>query len=125
MFLGRSEVLIRLILICVLAGGAFSAGGCGVRDARTGELLPQGDQRFAYATVKQQAERLRVGMTRTEVSILLGSPAFRDGDDWIYRDDRDGLIVPAEAMRLKFSQRRYVSHHFEPIVLGERVPLPQ
>jgi len=109
----------RLVSACILVLISICMINCVERDPQTGEVIPQGDQRFPYATVKERAERLAPGMSRTQVMILLGSPARRDGDDWVYRDDRDGILIPAEAMRVTFDRGRYVSHKTEPIILGQ------
>lgn len=96
---------------------------CVQRDPRTGRTLPAGDQRYTYQDVKGRASELVPGMSRRDVLVLLGSPAHRAGDDWVYLPERSGLLLPADAMRVRFQRGRYTEHQFEPIILGERLPL--
>lgn len=71
---------------------------------------PAGGQAFDFARIKQLAQQLRPGMSRSAVMLLLGSPAVKESDQWIYHDGPAGLL-PVEGLVVEFEGRRYVSHH--------------
>lgn len=112
---------ISLVMIATLAGGALQLG-CATDGSITNE---QGDleyqQKYDMEYVQEHAAELQPGMSKAEVLILLGSPAEQQPAKWIYRPKRSALIVPAEALVVRFDQGRYVSHRTEAIVLGERL----
>jgi hypothetical protein len=60
-------------------------------------------------------------MSKAEVLLQLGSPAARGADYWEYYPSRSGLLVPAEALRVRFRGDRYVGKSSVPIVLGEEL----
>jgi hypothetical protein len=93
---------------------------CVTENAATGENIPRGKQRYEFAKVEQAAEHVRVGMTRTEVLILLGSAAETEeqGAVWIWLPERYGVLVPARALQVRFRDGRVVEHGYRPIVLG-------
>lgn len=87
------------------------------------EGAPPG-QRYELDEVKRRLEELGPGMSRTEVLLTLGSPAKREGGDYLYLPSRPGLILPADAVRVHFENGRYVEWRWQPIILGERVDTP-
>ena len=97
---------------------------CTQHDPITGDVIPQGNQRYTFSEVKRRTANLIPGMSRRDVLIRLGSPAHRAGDDWVYLPERPGVILPAEALRVRFERGRYTNHAYEPIILGERLPMP-
>lgn len=120
--------MMRRLILPAIAGLCASlciAPGCeSTEEVTTGEAQAESSQKYDYTYVKEQAGRLEPGMSKAEVLIVLGSPAVRDPARWVYRPKRSGLIVPAEAMVVRFEQGRYVSHSFQPIVLGEQLGDP-
>ncbi len=99
---------------------ALALPACVTENAATGENIPRGKQRYEFAKVERAAEYLRVGMTRTEVLILLGSAAEtgEQGDVWVWLPERYGVLVPARALQVRFRDGRVVEHGYRPIVLG-------
>jgi hypothetical protein len=55
----------------VLAAAALA--GCVTQDADSGEYVPRGNQRFELSKVEMAAEKLRDGMTKAQVLLLLDS----------------------------------------------------
>ena len=111
-------VLVRLLVVGLL----WCTAGCTGDQAVTAEQAQAtASQKYDFEYVKRQAKQLEAGLSKAEVLILLGSPAQREAARWIYLPSRSGLIVPAEAMVVRFVGGRYDSHSFEPIVLGERL----
>ncbi len=109
------------LLILVLSLSAVFAGCTTRRDVQTGQVLPANDQRYDFEQVTERAAYLQPGMSKGQVLILLGSPARRDNDLWVYVPERPALLIPAAAMNVRFQSNRYVEHNFSPIVLGERI----
>ena len=105
----------------VLAAAAL--GGCVTQDAKTGEYVPRGNQRYEFSRVEEAAEGLKDGMSKQQVLLLLGSAAEMDdnGDTWIYLPERYGILIPARALQLEFKEGRLVSHGYRPIVLGAKL----
>ncbi len=101
---------------------ALLASACVNTDPNTGEAMPRGSQRYEFSEVKRNAEDLKVGMTKMQVLFLLGSPAEQSGkkDVWVYLPERYGILVPAQALRLKFRDQILEEFGFRPIILGER-----
>lgn len=97
--------------------------GCVMSDAETGKPIPRGDQKFPFDVVQRNAEKLRNGMSKMDVHLLLGSPAEKDEADnlWIYLPERYGVLVPARALRLEFRERELIDFGYRPIVLGTRL----
>ena len=95
--------------------------GCVNVDPETGKTIPQGNQRYEFATVERRAEQLQVGMTRSDVVMLLGTPAERsdDGAIWIYLPERPAVLVPSRALRLEFEGGVLKTHAYTTIVLGK------
>lgn len=101
---------------------SLAAVGCAADEALTADQAQAtASQKYDFEYVKRQSSQLEPGMSKAEVLILLGSPAQREAAKWVYLPTRSGLLVPAEAMVVRFIEGRYDSHRFEPIVLGERV----
>ena len=112
----RRSPLALLLLLALLPG-------CVTENLTTGEMVPRGNQRYPFERVEKAAERLVVGMTKTEVLLLLGSPAEKDEKDeiWVYLPERYGILIPAQALRLEFRDRVLTEHGYRPIVLGARL----
>jgi outer membrane protein assembly factor BamE (lipoprotein component of BamABCDE complex) len=108
-------------LAFVLAAAAL--GGCVTQDAKTGEYIPRGNQRYEFSKVEEAAENLRDGMSKAQVLMLLGSPAEKDddGDTWIYLPERYAILIPARALQLEFKDGVLASHGYRPIVLGAKL----
>jgi outer membrane protein assembly factor BamE (lipoprotein component of BamABCDE complex) len=96
---------------------------CVTENLTTGEVVPRGDQKLPFEKVEANAEKLREGMSPTQVMMLLGSPAEKSDNDtvWIYLPERYAILVPARALRLEFKDRVLVDHGYRPIVLGARL----
>jgi len=115
----------ELVAALILALGMCAVAGCDTTEEVTVEQAQaESAQKYDYKYVKDQAERLEPGMSKAEVLIALGSPAVREPARWVYRPKRSGVVVPAEAMVVRFDRGRYVSHTFQPIVLGEQLGDP-
>ena len=110
----------RLLGLLLLLG---ISSGCVTENATTGEKIPRGDQKYPFEKVEKAAGELTVGMTKTQVLLLLGSPAemSREGDVWIYLPERYGILIPARALRLEFQTNDLAEYGFQPIVLGARL----
>lgn len=100
---------------------AVALAGCVNVDPQTGKTIPRGDQKNEYAYVKERAAQLRVGMTKMEVTILLGSPAqtSHDGDVWDYVPERPAVLMPAQGLRLVFLDGCLKTNEFTAIVFGK------
>lgn len=103
-----------LALACTLAG-------CVTENLTTGEVVPRGDQRYPFERVEKAAEGLHVGMPKTQVLLMLGSPAEMDehGNVWIYLPERFGFVVPARALRLDFQDGSLLEYGYRTILLGK------
>ena len=97
--------------------------GCVETDVETGKMTAVSDQLLEYDQVKERLDKLKQGMVMHEVLFLLGSPAKRSGNEWIYLPNRPSWVIPGEAIHIKFHRNVYVSHKFVPIVLGEEIDL--
>lgn len=97
--------------------------GCVSQDPATGDPAPPEGQRYTLKEIEDRLDRLRPGLSRTEVLLILGSPADRTEDAWVYRPARSGIFVPARALVVRFESRRYVGYDYQPIVFGGRVGL--
>lgn len=84
---------------------------------------PPPGQRYDIGEVINRAKELAPGMTSYNVLLRLGSPAMREGDHWIYLPSDPGLLIPQQAMVVKFEGQRYVSHKVQAVVAGERIIL--
>jgi hypothetical protein len=100
---------------------ALLLAGCVNVDPVSGKTIPQGNQRYEFATVERRAEQLQVGMTRSDVMMLLGTPAEQsdDGVIWIYLPERPAVLVPSRALRLEFEGGILKAHAYTTIVLGK------
>ena len=111
----------RRLLAVFFALGLSAA--CVTEDTTTGELVPRGEQKYTFERVEKAAERLAVGMTKTEAVLLLGSPAEKSesGDVWVYLPERYGILIPTKALRLEFREQVLAEYGFQAIVLGARL----
>lgn len=102
-----------LVLAALLAG-------CVTENAATGEPIPRGNQRYPFAQVQEAAERLAVGMSRSDVLLLLGSAAKLEdgGDTWVWLPERHAILVPARALQVRFEAGRVKDFGYRPIVFG-------
>ena len=112
----RSRLYLALIAATLL-------GSCVTVDAKTGEAIPRGDQKYEFSQVEKKAEGLKEGLTRSQVLLMLGSPAEQDdgGNIWVYLPERPGVLIPARALRLEFKNGRLVDHGYRSIILGQRL----
>ncbi|MHC5023345.1 MAG: hypothetical protein ACYTGG_05470 [Planctomycetota bacterium] len=87
---------------------------------------PEGNpqQKYEYKEVKRLSKQLRSGMTQLDVMILLGSPADRQPDRWIYLPSKPTFLLPTEGLEVRFQRGMYLSHKTTPIVFGERITDP-
>lgn len=110
----------RLVLLLLLLG---ISGACVTENATTGEAVPRGNQKYPFERVEKAAEDLALGMSKTQVLLVLGSPAemSEKGDVWIYLPERYGILIPARALRLEFHANGLAEYGFQPIVLGARL----
>lgn len=99
------------------------AASCVTENRTTGEPIPRGNQKYAFHKVEKDAENLRLGMSKMEVMLMLGSPAEQDesGNVWVYLPERHGVLLPARALRLEFREHVLAEFDFRPIVLGARI----
>jgi len=106
---------------CLLALAGSAA--CVTENAVTGEPVPRGNQRYPFEKVQKNAEELKLGMSKSQVQMLLGSPAEKDENDsiWIYLPERYAILIPARALRLEFGPQGLVEHGYRPIVLGAQL----
>ncbi|MEM1447992.1 MAG: outer membrane protein assembly factor BamE [Planctomycetota bacterium] len=97
--------------------------GCVTVDAKTGEVVPRGDQRYEFERVKKYAENLEIGMTKLQVLATVGSPAEKSqrGDQWVYLPERPAVLVPSRALRLEFENDRLAQFGYHSIVLGQQL----
>lgn len=113
----------RLLARALLLACAFATAGCVTENLTTGEVVPRGEQKFPFEKVEKYAEKLQLGMSKTQVMVLLGSPAEQDqkGDVWVYLPERYAVVIPARALRVEFRDRLLVEFGYRPIVLGAQL----
>ena len=102
---------------------ALGAVACVNVDPNTGETIPRGDQKYEYSKVTESAKKLRKGMSKLDVLLLLGSAAEQSdsGDTWIYLPERPAVLVPASALKLEFGLEGLADWGYHPIILGLRM----
>jgi len=102
---------------------ALVAAGCVSTNTETGQPIPRGDQKFPFEQVEKAAEKLKVGMSKYDVLLQLGSPAEKDEANglWVYLPERYGILIPARALRLEFKDNVLQDFGYRPIVLGARL----
>lgn len=102
---------------------AWAPMACVTRNVTTGEAVPRGDQRYPFERVQEAAKGLHVGMPKTQVLLMLGSPAEMDehGNVWVYLPERYGVLVPARALRLDFEDGTLSEFGYRPILLGTQL----
>jgi outer membrane protein assembly factor BamE (lipoprotein component of BamABCDE complex) len=118
-----SHVSIHAFVLLVALTAISGSTACVTQKADTGEMVPRGDQRYEWSKVKELAKQLKDGMTKTQVMMLMGSPAEVDETDnqWIYLPERYAILVPAQALQLDFKDRILVKHGYRAIVLGAQL----
>lgn len=111
--------LLPALLLAVLC----AAPSCVTVDAETNEVIPRGDQRYKFSTVKEYSENLELGMTKLQVLSTVGSPAEKSerGDVWVYLPERSAILVPSKALKLHFEDNRLSEFGFHAIVLGAQL----
>ena len=94
--------------------------GCISIDPETGA---REHQRYQFDYVSERADQLEVGMGKTTVLQLLGSPAEKsdDGDVWVYLPERPAVIIPGRALHLEFRNGALIEHGFRAIILGQEL----
>jgi outer membrane protein assembly factor BamE (lipoprotein component of BamABCDE complex) len=115
--------MLRLVGATALLFAAYGTPSCVTENLTTGEVVPRGNQKLPFEKVEAAAKNLKPGMNKTQVLMLLGSPAEKDQNDdvWIYLPERYGVVIPARALRVEFKDRVLVDHGYRPIVLGARL----
>lgn len=113
--MGRNAVLLLLWV------GILGLSACVQSDPDTGKTIPRGSQKFEFDVVTRRAERLKEGMRKVDVLILLGSPAEKsgDGDVWVYLPERPAVLIPGRALRVVFESGLLTEHGYRPIILGK------
>ena len=114
----------KLHLLAVALVATLSIGpGCVTVDAETNEVIPRGDQRYKFSTVKEYSENLQVGMTKLQVLATVGSPAEKTerGDIWVYLPERPAFLVPSKALKVHFENNAVTEFGFHAIVLGAQL----
>ena len=109
--------------LAVALAALLTLPGCVNIDPETNEPLPREGQRYTFARVQELAEDLRQGMSRLEVTLLLGSAAeeSEDGRTWVYLPERTAILIPARALKLEFVRGRLNTWGYHAIVLGQRL----
>jgi outer membrane protein assembly factor BamE (lipoprotein component of BamABCDE complex) len=99
------------------------ASACVTENTTTGEMVPRGGQRYPWEKVKELAKKLKKDMTKTQVMLLMGSPAEIDKEDnqWIYLPERYAILVPAQSLQLDFKGTVLVDFGYRPIVFGAQL----
>jgi len=117
--------LVRTGSLAILASLALLpvTTACVTENMDTGEMVPRGNQRYPWDKVKELAKQLQDGMSKSDVLLLMGSPAEMDekGEKWIYLPERYAILIPAEALVLEFKGVVLAEHGYRPIVLGTRL----
>jgi len=110
-------------VLATLGSMLWLTSACVTENATTGEVIPRGKQKYPFERVEKAAEGLKIGMSKPQTLLLLGSPAEQDekGDVWVYLPERYGIIVPARALRLEFQNQALAEFAFQTIVLGARL----
>jgi len=106
---------LHLLFACALLSAS-----CVNVDPETNEVLPRGDQRYKFDEVQRNAKKLKDGMTKIQVLMLLGSPAEKSerGNIWVYLPERAAVILPGRSLRLVFKSGQLDEHGYHAIVLG-------
>lgn len=109
--------------LLVLLAAPFIASSCVTVDAETNEVIPRGDQRYKFSTVKDYAKNLQLGMTKLQVLSTVGSPAEKSerGDVWVYLPERSAVLVPSKALKLHFADNTLTEFEYHAIVLGAQL----
>ncbi len=113
----------KVLAAIILPATLLLLSACASIDPATGEPVPPQGQRYTLEEVESRLGRLRPGLSKTEALLILGSPAEETEDAWIYRPSRSGVFVPAKALVIRFQDRQYVEHDYQPILFGGRVGL--
>lgn len=93
----------RMMALALATTAAMLAGCAGGTQTATAQRETPLEQAHSLEVVRLRAQDLTPGMTRTEVFLLLGSPAAYRGDTWVYRDGDTELVVA-------FDGDRYAGH---------------
>ena len=109
--------------LSVILACALLSASCVNVDPETNEVLPRGDQRYKFDEVQRNAKKLKEGMTKYQVLMLLGSPAEKSerGNIWVYLPERPAVIIPGRALRLEFKSGQLAEHGYHAIILGQRL----
>ena len=90
-----------LLMPLLLLGGCLGAGTLPARQTRS---LDQ---------VKDKVGQLRLGMSQDQVRRLLGMPARKEGNDWVYLPNRKSDLFLEKKLVVKFFGNEYVSHAYK------------
>lgn len=114
---------LRLLLGAALSWSFCAPTACVTTDVETGRVIPRGNQKLPFEEVEKAADKLKVGMNKTQVLLLLGSPAEMDDEGalWIYLPERYAVLIPARALRLEFRDGILAEYGYRAIVLGTRL----
>ena len=117
----RPRLLARFVPGLAFALLAFASASCVTE--KNGVPVPRGNQRYPFDRVQESAEKLRNGMTKSQVLLLLGSAAEIDEESnlWIYLPERYAILVPGRALRLEFKGDVLVDFGYRAIVLGAQL----
>lgn len=111
----------RLLSVAVVLG-ALAGGGCVTSDAEKDLYAERSlNQKYSLDEVRRRLKTVRIGENKMSVATKLGSPAEFRGNSWVYWPDRPGLLLPAEALIVKFEGNRYAGYETNPIVLSEEL----
>ena len=110
----------RTVVSALCLAVTLVSASCVNTDPDTGKTIPRGSQRFEFDVVKRRSERLKEGMQKVDVLLLLGSPAEKssDGDVWVYLPERPAVLIPGRALQLVFEGGLLAKHGYRPIILG-------
>ena len=105
-------IAVATAVVCL---GALSSCRSAARDPYRGFANQDRDIR----EVRGRVGDLHAGMGPTEVELVLGAPARRTVDQWVYLPEfRAGEPVP-EAIYVQFAEGRFSSWSLEPVPSGE------
>src|SRR5262249_23558290 len=100
----EGRVSARLRSLCLMSALTLACAACVTEGVNTGKMTRRGEQGMQSSDVEKAAEKLREGMSKSQVILLLGSPAEKSdsGDVWVYLPERYAILIPARALRLEF-----------------------
>ncbi len=109
-------------LMCCLMSLAIAGCASDSVQLKSYEGAPP-NQKYEIGEVISRARQLEPGMAKLDVLLRLGSPAERHGDHWLYLPSDPGVLIPQQALVVKFERGRYLLHKKQLVTLGERIIL--